>query len=417
MSQISLPLDIDSLEILSQTVDTQGNIVIEVQSKSTSTPCHKCGKSAKKRHGYGPYLMIRHLPILDTPVFLKIRPVRYQCEVCDDDPTTSEQYDWCDRGSKTSKGLDRYIMRNLIHSTVQDVSRKETISYKSLVSTLRRNIDHEVDWSDYKDLDTIGIDEISLKKGHRDFVTIVSVKTKSGDLFVIAVLPDRLKETVKAFFESIPKPLKQTVKTVCSDMYDGFVQAAKEVFGSQVVVVDRYHVAKLYRSPLDKLRIEEMRRLKSELPSEEYARLEGMMWVLRRAHECLSEADKDKLSMLYKHSPKLKLAHKHALKLTHIFNTKCSRKVAQYKMNRWIQSVENSTVTCFSTFIKTLQKHKTSILNYFKARKSSGFVEGLNNKIKVLTRRCYGIFNPASIFQRLQLDLGGFEKYAQTVNN
>ena len=391
--------------------------MIEVQSKSTSTPCHKCGKSASKRYGYGPYLMIRHLPILDTPVLLKIRPVRYQCEVCDDDPTTSEQYDWCDRGSKTSKGLDRYIMRNLIHSTVQDVSRKETISYRSLVSTLQRNIDQEVDWSDYKDLDTIGIDEISLKKEHRDFVTIVSVKTKSGDLLVIAVLPDRLKETGKAFFESIPKPLKQTVQTVCSDMYDGFVQAAKEVFGSQVVVVDRYHVAKLYRAPLDKLRIEEMRRLKSELPSEEYARLEGMMWVLRRDHECLSEAEKDKLSLLYKHSPKLKQAHKYALKLTHIFNTKCSRKVAQYKMNRWIQSVENSTVTCFSTFIKTLQKHKTSILNYFKARKSSGFVEGLNNKIKVLTRRCYGIFNPASIFQRLQLDLGGFEKYAQTVNN
>lgn len=417
MSQISLPLDIDSLEIISQTVDTKGNIVIEVQSKATSTLCHKCGKNATKRYGYGPYLMVRHLPILDNPVFLKIRPVRYQCEVCDDGPTTSEQYDWCDRGSKTSKGLDRYIMRNLIHSTVQDVSRKEVISYKSLSSTLQRNIGHEVNWSDYNSLDTIGIDEISLKKGHRDFVTIVSAKNKSEELSVIAVLSDRLKETVKAFFDSIPKALKPTVRTVCSDMYDGFVQAAKEVFGSQVVVVDRYHVAKLYRAPLDKLRIDEMRRLKSELSSEEYARLEGMMWILRRDHECLSEADKNKLSLLYKHSPKLKQAHKYALKLTHIFNTKCSRKVAQDKVNRWILSVENSTVTCFSTFIKTLQKHKTSILNYFKDRKNSGFVEGLNNKIKVMTRRCYGIFNPASIFQRMQLDLGGFEKYAQTANN
>ena len=78
MSQISLPLDIDSLEIISQTVDTKGNIVIEVQSKATSTPCHKCGKSATKRYGFGPHLMVRHLPVFDTPVFLKIRPVRYQ---------------------------------------------------------------------------------------------------------------------------------------------------------------------------------------------------------------------------------------------------------------------------------------------------------------------------------------------------
>ncbi len=417
MSQIILPLDIESLNIISQTVDTQGNIVIEVQSKSTSTACHKCGKRTKKRYGYGPYLMIRHLPILDTPVFLKIRPVRYQCEICDDAPTTSERYDWCDRGSKTSKGLDKYLMRNIIHSTIQDVSRKEDISYKSLALTIQRNIGHKVDWSCYKNLDTIGIDEISLKKGHRDFVTIVSAKTKSGDLSVIAVLPDRFKETVHAFFNSIPNHLKRTVKTVCCDMYDGFVQSAKEVFGSQVVAVDRYHVAKLYRAPLDQLRIKEMLRLKSEVSSDEYNRLEGMMWILRRNHECLLKAEKDKLSLLYKHSPKLKQAHKYALKLTNIFNTKCNRKVALSKLNRWISSVKNSMVTCFATFIKTLQKHKTSILNYFKARKNSGFVEGLNNKIKVMTRRCYGIFNPASIFQRLQLDLGGFKMFAKSTNN
>ena len=65
-------------------------------------------------------------------------------------------------------------------------------------------------------------------------------------------------------------------------MYDGFVNASEEVFGSRVVVIDRYHVSKLYREPLDKLRIEEMKRLKSTLPQEEYAKLEGMMWILRK---------------------------------------------------------------------------------------------------------------------------------------
>ena len=92
----------------------------------------------------------------------------------------------------------------------------------------------------------------------------MSVKDKSGELSVIAVLPDKLKETVKAFLESIPSHLKKTVKSVCTDMYDGFVSASEEAFGSRVVVIDRYHVSKLYREPLDKLRIEEMKRLKSK---------------------------------------------------------------------------------------------------------------------------------------------------------
>ena len=91
-------------------------------------------------------------------------------------------------------------------------------------------------------------------------------------------------------------------------MYDGFVNAAIDVFGKQKVVVDRYHVAKLYRKPLDDLRIKEMARLKCELPSAEYSKLKDMMWILRKQHECLTEADKDKLALLYKHSRILKKA-------------------------------------------------------------------------------------------------------------
>jgi transposase len=122
-----------------------------------------------------------------------------------------------------------------------------------------------------------------------------------------------------------------------------------------------------------------MKRLKPILAQDEYAQLEGMMWIIRKNHECLSKSEKATLELMYKHSPLLKEAHKTALKLTHIFNTHNNRKVALTKVNRWIQSVQNS-----------------------------GFVEGLNNKIKVLKRRCYGLSKPESLFQRLFLDLRGY---------
>jgi transposase len=258
-------------------------------------------------------------------------------------------------------------------------------------------------------LHTIGIDEISNRKGHKDFVAIISAKDKCDNLNILAVLDNRKKQTVLDFLDSIPDHLKKTVQSVCTDMYDGFVNAAIEVFGQQKVVVDRYHVAKLYRKPLDDLRIKEMARLKSELPAEEYSKLKDMMWILRKQHECLTEADKDKLALLYKHSPVLKKAHSYALKLTHIFNTHCNRKSAMANINRWIAKVQKSEITCFDSFINTLEKYKGSIANYFKARKNSGFVEGLNNKIKVIKRRCYGFTKTESLFQRLVMDLQGFK--------
>lgn len=412
MNQITLPLDIESLEIVSQSIDTQGNIIIEVKSKKDSTACHKCQKPATKRYGTAPVIQVRHLPILDTPVYLRIYPARYQCDNCEDGSTTTETYDWCSKGSNITKGLEKYLMRNLIHSTVQDVSKKEKLGYKALTTALNRQINQQVNWDEYKNLNTIGIDEISMKKGHQSYVTIISVRNQKDDLSVIAVLDGRSKEGVEHFLNSIPSPLKKTVQAVCTDMYDGFVNAVTDVFGSKVVVIDRYHVAKLYREPLDKLRIAEMKRLKQELPAEEYAKLEGVMWILRKKHECLTATEKDVLALLYDYSPVLKQAHSYALKLTHIFNTHSNRKLGIAKLDRWIAAVHKSDLRCFDKFIGALKKYKPYIANYFKKRQNSGFIEGLNNKIKVAKRRCYGFFKTESLFQRLYLDLKGYQMIA-----
>lgn len=178
--------------------------------------------------------------------------------------------------------------------------KKERIGYKVIQAALDRLVASEVDWTQFETLDTLGIDEIALKKGHDNYMSLVSARLDDGKLRVLEVIEGRNKADVKRFLASIPLHLRKTVNTVCTDMYDGFVNAAIEVFGAQTVVVDRYHVAKLYRKPLDKLRVKEMKRLKKELDSEEYSKLEGMMWILRKQHECLSEADKNKLELLYK---------------------------------------------------------------------------------------------------------------------
>ena len=355
---------------------------------------------------------IQHLPIFEKPVYLEIVPVRYICEQCDDGPTTTEQYDWVDRNASLSRGLEAYILRSVINSTVQDVSIKLGLGYKVIEATLDRLVAAEVDWSGFISLDTLGIDEIALKKGHDSYMTIVSVRQEDEKLRVVAVLDGRDKVGIKSFFESIPSALRETVRTVCTDMHDGYVYAATEVFGTQAVVVDRYHVAKLYRKPLDTLRIKEMVRLKAELDEEAYAKLDGMMWILRKKHECLSAEDKSALALLYQYSPELKKAHRYALKLTCIFNTHSNRKSGLAKFNRWITAVEKSGLACFRSFISTLKKYMPFIANYFKGRKTSGFVEGLNNKIKVIKRRCYDLSKIETVFRRLFLDLQGFEIYA-----
>ena len=85
-----------------------------------------------------------------------------------------------------------------------------------------------MDWSKFERIEILGIDEIALKKGHRDYVVLVTTPLKEQGVEVLAVLPDRKKETVVKFFASIPARLRKTIERVCTDMYLGFVNAAKE---------------------------------------------------------------------------------------------------------------------------------------------------------------------------------------------
>ncbi len=225
---------------------------------------------------------------------------------------------------------------------------------------------------------------------------------------ILAVLEDRKKKTIKEFFQSIPKKLRNTVVSVCSDLYEGFINSAKEVFGKSIrVVVDRFHVAKLYRKYVDTIRKEELRRLKKELSEEEYLKLKGLMWALRKSK--LSDKEKEILKIAFKHSAKLKEVYDFSNQLTKILDTQTTRNGGIRRLRNWISKVKESDATYFKTFIGTLEKHIEEIANYFTERESSGFVEGFNNRIKVLKRRCYGIVDRVHLFRRISLDIGGHQ--------
>jgi transposase len=404
-------LDIPGVQVLKSEI-TEREISIHVKIESNFTRCHQCGQKATEFHCDGETIRLRHLPIFERPVYLYLHTKRYRCFNCDDRPTTTQHGDWYDTDAHCTKAYARYLLRELVGSTLQDVARKHQVSYGILRGLLRRQVSAQVDWSQLTALSVLGLDEISLLKGHRDFVTIVSTRDEAGHPVILAVLEGREKETVMALLQSIPERLRETVRDVCTDMYDGFANAVKEVLPAARIVADRFHVAKAYRAALDELRKSEMRTLKAALKPDEYAGLKGVMWALRRKAADLTDAERQLLDLLFACSPSLRLAYQLREKLTSIFETAHTKQSGQRALRRWIVAVKQSGLTCFNTFLGTLENWMDEISNYFVSRLTSGWVEGFNNKIKVLKRRCYGITNPASLFRRIWLDLNGMDAFA-----
>lgn len=201
-------------------------------------------------------------------------------------------------------------------------------------------------------------------------------------------------------------------------MWDGYINAIEEYTQANEdvtakLVIDRYHVAHNYRDDFDALRKAELKRLKQELSPEAYAEVgKGMLWALRKNHDALTPEERKRLRNLLRHSPQLHHAYTLRTELTAIFNDAKSVAVAEHRLRCWIEKVERLDVACFRPFVKTLNNYWSYIVNYFEDRVTSGFVEGLNNKIKTIKRRCYGIGKLSTLFQRLRLDLAGYQSFA-----
>jgi transposase len=408
---VGVLLDIPDIEVKEVIESRDGSYIVTAISTKEGTECHKCGKRIETPYGYGEWITLRHLPIFGKDVYIRIRMPKYRCSDCDGNPTTTQRVSWFEPKRGHTKAFEKHILLACVNSTISDVSIRERVGYEAIMGIIDREIAKEVDWKKIARLEVLGIDEISLKKGHKDFVVIVTGRIDGGTV-ILGVLKDRLKATVRKFFSSIPNRLRRGIQYVCSDMYDNYINAAKEVFGKRVhIVADRFHVAKLYREGFETLRKKELRRLKNELSQKAYKELKGAMWILRKKEKDLTQEDEEVLDKLFAHSPSLKKAYFFRDELTAIFDEEITKPQAKRRLNGWMARVRKSGIRCFDDFMKTLEARKNEIANYFAGRHTSGFVEGLNNKIKVIKRRCYGIFNTEHLFQRIYLDLHGYSLY------
>lgn len=408
---IAIPLDLPDVEVLRTEVTSRRELIIGVESTLPTAICHQCGRTIDTFYGYDRPIRLRHLPILGMVVFIEIRPKRFRCPFCDDHPTTTQRSEWYEPKAPFTKAYERQMLILLINGTLTDVSQKEGVTPDAMLGVIDRWIEADVNWAAVPPFAVVGIDEIALKKGHRDSIVVVTAQCPDGGIHLLAILPDRTKATVRTWLASIPVAVRRGIRTVCTDMWEAYVSATEEVLPHAAIVIDRFHVAQHYRDDVDTFRKQELKRLRKELSKEDAKQLKHTLWPFRKRKTDLEPDEQDRLDHLLAYSPDLETAYDLREELTTIFDTTRSKAAGIRRITAWRQKVLKSGLTCFAPFLKLLDTWLDRIANYFRHHQSSGFVEGLNNKLKVLKRRCYGIYNLRHLFQRITLDLEGYRRF------
>jgi transposase len=128
------------------------------------------------------------------------------------------------------------------------------------------------------------------------------------------------------------------------------------------------------------------------------------MWEFRRDPQGLSEEEKAKLEGLFERLPRLRALHEARVRFQRIFDTAADRRRALRSLTGlWLNLLDDFPE--MEPFICTFERWQEEVLNYFEGRQTSGPVEGVNNKARVIARRAYGLKSADSLWTRLALDL------------
>ncbi len=237
-----------------------------------------------------------------------------------------------------------------------------------------------------------------MHKGHKDFKTVVS-DIDTRDLLEII---DSHKQTqiIEVLLQQ-PIEVREAVEEVSVDMWGGFPKViqvaapgpgfsksrgeAQRVFPNAVIVFDRFHVMKLVNSELNLLR-------KIVGITDKHSK-----YLLLRNGVDLNEEQKEKLLEILARSACLKIAYEFKEELKNIYETSKDVKSGQKKMKKWLQLAQ----LFYKDSSKTIRDHLEGICNFFISRTTSGVMEGINNRIKLIMRQGYGFTNFQNFRSRL----------------
>lgn len=274
------------------------------------------------------------------------------------------------------------------------LSWRETAGvFQTSWESVYRSVQWFVEWGlahrQLEGIEAIGVDEIHWGKGLRaeNFLTVIyQIDTHCRRLLWVG--KKRTQATLRRGLAALGPAVVSGLRFVCSDMWQPYLRVMAAQAGHALHVLDRFHITSHLNQALDQVRRAESARLHGQPGAK---RLKKMRWkLLRRGSRVLGHARVKLHRLVFS-----KLATGRAWILKETFDHFWSYKSlvwAQAFLDYWCTRALRSRIEPLQKVARMLRSHEELILNWFKAKGeiSNGVVEGLNNKIRVVTRRAYG---------------------------
>ena len=229
----------------------------------------------------------------------------------------------------------------------------------------------------------ISLDEFKGNSGGQKYHSIiVDPKEKK----ILDILPNRYENDLIKYFSQFPSKTK--VKYFVCDMNPHFRNVASTCFKQAVVVADRYHVVRQVFWAVEKVRKNEQ----SKLPDRHRKYFKKSRYLLMKPIEKLEEDEMERLALMFELAPRLADAYRIKNEFLVAFHANSAQE-GRKMLADWLLSVEVMQLPEFDDCVKAYRNWFQEILNSMDVPWSNGYIEGCNNKTKVLKRVCFGMRN------------------------
>jgi len=355
--------------------------------------CSGCGRRVEAIHDIRER-WIRDLPILDADTWLLVHRVRVACSRCG---PKVEALDWLDRYARVTRRLADNVARLCEVLPLKQAAEYFDLDWKTVKAIDKSHLERTLGPVDVAGVTVIAMDEFAIHKGHRYATVIVDPYTRR----VLWVGRGRARRDVRPFFELLGESGCHRLKAAVMDMHAAYEEEVRVNCPQAEVVYDLFHVvAKYGREVVDRVRVDEANRLEHDRKARKV--IKSSRWLLLRNYENIKrEEDRVKLSELLRANRKLMTVYVLKDDIKALWDYRHAG-YAELFWKQWYSRAIRSRIEPLKAFARKLKKYLPGILAHCRWPLHTSFLEGINNKIKVIKRMAYGFRDDEYFFLKIR---------------
>jgi transposase len=308
---------------------------------------------------------------------------RVDCRQCG--AVKRERLDFLADNPFYTKRFAHYVGRRCRNSTIKDVAKELKLDWHTVKELEKQYMRAQLARAGTPAPKRIGIDELSLRKRHTYRIVVSDLDRQRAIWFGGQ---DRSVASLSLFYAWLGEPKSRRIKLAVMDMWKPFRTATRAHAPQAAILFDKFHVLRHLGEALDKVRKREYARLSGK----DRRFIKGQKYTLLSNRENLTLEGRQALKALLRANKRLNTAYLLKESFGQLWSYQREGWARRFFEN-WRAALKWQRLEPYKKFAEMIDRHWDGIAAYCDPdnKVSLGFVEGLNNKIRVIQRRAYGL--------------------------